>query len=324
MSSTTRTQRLARLRNRYECLARSVSAIPLLEGTGEPWQAVREGRRHVLTETSAALTQIPDTLSASQILIALKSVRDQLVASQQEDLARITQHGQPVESAPKEVWRAHGSFPVRVAALQEVEALLPQQWRTRPRARGTALSLVKIHWTEEPDACVYCQLPAFTRLPDEMAGLVLCQEHLAPSVSSAAERAVIKRLEAQLAHRFDLRCTMPLPVAVVENDVTELYRYYTVRWLLAAQRTEDALAYQARRDTRREEEAGLQISMNAVGETVQEDACLSLEVPPTILHRLVLLDLLTALKQADWIEEVSSHWVWQCETADASVGLFSH
>lgn len=307
MSSTTRLQRLACLRNRYECLARSVSAIPLLEGTGESWQAVHEGRLHVLTEISAALTQIPDTRSPSQILTVLKIVRDQLVAKLQEDLACITQHGQSVGSVPKEVWCAHGSFAVRVAALQEVEALLPKQWRTWPRARDTALSLVKIRWTEEPEACVYCQLPAFTRLPDEMAGLVLCQEHLAPSVSSAAKRAVIKRLEAQLAHRFDLRCTVPLPAAVVEDDVTELYRYYTVRWLLAAQRTEDALAYQERRDTRREEEAGLQISMNAVGKTVQEGTCLSLEVPPAILHRLVLLDLLTALKQADWMEEVSSY-----------------
>jgi hypothetical protein len=305
MSSITRAQRLVRLRNHYQLLAHSASALPLLEGTGEPWQAVREGRLHVLTKTSAALTQIP-TRSSGQILIALKAIRDQLAALQQADLALITPRGWLAEMAPREVWQAHGSVPTRAAVLRDVEALLPKQWRTQLGSYGASpLSLAKIRWTEEPDACVYCQLPAFTRLPDEMAGLVLCQEHLAPSVSSAARRAVIKRLEAQLAHRADLRCAMSLPAVVVEDDVTELYRYYTVRWLLAAQRMEDALAYQVRRDRRLEEEAGLQISMNAVGKTVQEGTCLSLSVPPTLCHRLVLLDLLTALKQADWIEEVS-------------------
>ena len=290
--SSTRVQRLAHLRNHYELLAHSVSAIPLLDGTGEPWRAVYEGRLCVLTMTSAALTQIP---MHGQILVALKAVRDQLAALQQADLALITHYGRPAEATPREVWHAHGSIPTRAAALRDVEALLPKKWRTQSGSTSP-LSLVKIRWTENADPCAYCQMPAFTQIPDEMGGLVLCQEHLAPLVTLAARRAIIKRLETQLGHRADLYCTVSLPGTVVEHDVVELCRYYTTRWLLAVQRTEDAIAYHEQHDPQREEEAGLQIS-------IQEGTSLSLEVPSTLNHRLVLLDLLIALEQADWIEE---------------------
>jgi len=299
MTSNMRAQRLIILRNRYDHLQKQFAALPQLDGASEQFLAESEGRLDALGEAVATLAQIPDIQPTRRIVPVVEAAREQLIKVRDAYRARLQD-----AVCAADAWRARGALPTLSFVISEIEAVLPRARRSSSLSlrweRSSRLAYRRIRWVASPVPCVLCHLPSLALLPDELGGQALCHEHLSPLLTGAAARKIEQRLDALLENRLTLRGVFPLSAEALHQDMEALQRYYTARWLLAEHREKDAHVYYRQPNAQDDQQSSLSLFLSTPEDGLPT---ITMEVPPTITHRLVLLDLAQVLAQSNWMEK---------------------